>query len=121
VPAPTPRPPPPPPPPAPRSRTYKADPTILAWNLINEPRCETWVAGNDACPATLNQWYSTMAAYVRSQDPNHLVSTGSEGFFLGSNADNPADWAGQSGQDFAANNADMDFAVTHAWPDNWEM
>ena len=22
---------------------YKEDPTIFAWNLINEPRCETWL------------------------------------------------------------------------------
>ena len=21
---------------------YREDPTILAWDLINEPRCETW-------------------------------------------------------------------------------
>ena len=23
---------------------YRDDPTILAWDLINEPRCETWRA-----------------------------------------------------------------------------
>ena len=44
-----------------------------------------------------------------------------QGFFAGSNPANPADWAGQSGQDFNRNNQYMDFAVTHAWPDNWQM
>lgn len=34
---------------------------------------------------------------------------------------NPASWAGETGQDFSRNNAQMDFAVTHAWPDNWNM
>ena len=23
-------------------RTYKDDPTIFSWGLLNEPRCETW-------------------------------------------------------------------------------
>ena len=25
---------------------YREDPTILAWDLINEPRCETWKASS---------------------------------------------------------------------------
>lgn len=50
---------------------------------------------------------------------------GSEGFFGQSDPSligkNPADWAAQTGQDFLNNNKNMDFAVTHAWPDNWQM
>jgi hypothetical protein len=38
-------------------KKYKNDPTILAWNLINEPRCETWVPANSWCPATLAAWF----------------------------------------------------------------
>lgn len=35
-------------------RSYKEDPTIIAWNLINEPRCETWLKpANDDCPARM--------------------------------------------------------------------
>ena len=31
-------------------RTYKDDPTIFSWGLLNEPRCETWKASaNIAC------------------------------------------------------------------------
>lgn len=49
---------------------------------------------------------------------------GSEGFF-GENdpnvSKNPQPWAKQTGQNFADDNRHMDFAVTHAWPDNWEM
>ena len=33
------------------SRVYKDDPTILAWNLINEPRCESWLPANKDCNA----------------------------------------------------------------------
>ena len=31
-------------------RTYKDDPTIFSWGLLNEPRCETWKASAEtAC------------------------------------------------------------------------
>ncbi|GBF87865.1 mannan endo-1,4-beta-mannosidase [Raphidocelis subcapitata] len=105
-------------------RTYRDDPTIIAWNLINEPRCESWVSPeNDDCAARLNAWFGEMARHVKGLDPNHLVSTGSEGFFGTSDASwvgqNPGDWAPQTGQDFFQNSVDMDFLVAHAWPDNW--
>ncbi len=45
---------------------YKNDPTILAWEEGNEL--------NDA-PAS---WISTIASYIKSQDPNHLVAFGSQ-------------------------------------------
>lgn len=45
---------------------YKNDPTILAWEEGNEI--------NNA-PSS---WISTIATYIKSQDPNHLVSYGSQ-------------------------------------------
>ncbi|HEX8417242.1 MAG TPA: cellulase family glycosylhydrolase [Methylobacterium sp.] len=48
--------------------TYKADPTIFAWDLMNEP---------DIHPADLREgWLREMSAYVKALDPNHLVTTG---------------------------------------------
>lgn len=49
---------------------------------------------------------------------------GSEGFFGQGDPNqskNPQAWAAQTGQNFLDDNRHMDFAVTHAWPDNWEM
>ncbi len=47
---------------------YRDDPTILAWELMNEPNAET-----DALRLT---WTAEMSAFVKSLDPNHLVSSG---------------------------------------------
>jgi len=84
-------------------KVYKNDPTILAWNLVNEPRCETWLDANSGCVDAMDTWFADMADYVRQVDPNHLVTTGSEGFFGPSEPNlmskNPADWAGKSGQE----------------------
>jgi hypothetical protein len=65
-----------------------------------------------------------MAEHVREVDPNHLVTSGSEGFFGEGDPNvskNPQPWAKQTGQNFVDDNRHMDFAVTHAWPDNWFM
>ncbi|MBR1172804.1 cellulase family glycosylhydrolase [Bradyrhizobium sp. KB893862 SZCCT0404] len=47
---------------------YRDDPTIMAWELMNEGNAE---------PETLRlTWTAEMSAYVKSLDPNHLVSSG---------------------------------------------
>jgi mannan endo-1,4-beta-mannosidase len=47
---------------------YKDDPTIFAWELMNEPNIR---------PESLyRSWIEEMAGYVKSIDPNHLVSSG---------------------------------------------
>lgn len=47
---------------------YRDDPTIFAWELMNEPNIR---------PSSLyRNWVAEMTAYVKSIDPNHLVSSG---------------------------------------------
>jgi endo-1,4-beta-mannosidase len=95
------------------------DPTIMAWELINEPRCRN-------CARTLQEWIEEMAKFVKSLDSKHLLSTGEEGFYTinsrGSVEANPELWALTTGQDFIANHdiPEIDFAVAHLWPDNWQ-
>ena len=52
---------------------YKDDPTILGWDLMNEPQASS--------VALAQSWIAEMSAYVKSIDPNHLVASGSEGFY----------------------------------------
>jgi len=62
---------------------YKNDPTIMTWELANEPRCVgsgTYPASANCNTATITKWASEMSAYIKSLDKKHLVSSGSEGF-----------------------------------------
>eukprot|EP00803_Ostreobium_quekettii_P003958 evm.model.scf_299.3 EVM.evm.TU.scf_299.3 scf_299:18512-30111(+) len=101
---------------------YKEDPTILAYDLINEPRCETWRVPE--CNDIMQAWIEEMSAFVKSVDPDHLVTIGSDGFFGGGSqweSANPQEWAKDMGQNFTRNHLapHIDFAAIHIWPDNW--
>jgi mannan endo-1,4-beta-mannosidase len=59
-------------------QSYINDPTILSWQLANEPR-----PGNskstDKEKAIYIKWINDTAKYIHELDANHMVSTGSEG------------------------------------------
>ncbi|MBI2897012.1 MAG: cellulase family glycosylhydrolase [Deltaproteobacteria bacterium] len=102
---------------------YRDDPTILAWELLNEPRG----TGLDAEGAALASWVAEMADTVRRADPNHLVGTGEEGFDSVGGLDS-AYWrrlgarelvSPGAGSDFLANTALVDFASCHVYPEAW--
>ncbi|KAM4122012.1 hypothetical protein ACJW30_01G049200 [Castanea mollissima] len=93
---------------------YKDDPTIMAWELMNEPRCPSDKSGK-----TIQAWITEMASYLKSIDGNHLLEIGLEGFYGASKqASNPNF---QVGTDFITNNQipGIDFATVHAYPDQW--
>ncbi|KAI3472866.1 hypothetical protein Pfo_031123 [Paulownia fortunei] len=97
---------------------YKDDPTILAWELINEPRCQSDLSGK-----AIQGWVAEMSAYLKSIDPNHLLEIGMEGFYGESMPEkirfNPDGY--KVGTDFISNNriAGVDFATIHIYPDQW--
>ncbi|ESQ48947.1 hypothetical protein EUTSA_v10020842mg [Eutrema salsugineum] len=99
---------------------YKDEPTIMAWELMNEPQCKADPSGK-----TLTAWIREMAPYVKSLDSKHLLSTGLEGFYGDSSPKKKASLnpvaANVLGTDFIANhNIDaIDFASFHAYPDSW--
>ena len=97
-------------------RVYRDDPTIFAWQLTNEARSDYSYA------ADLDAWIGEMSAYIKSVDPNHMVSTGIEGFYGLAHADRNTDsWMKWNGQDFIDNHlhATIDYATCHIWPENW--
>jgi mannan endo-1,4-beta-mannosidase len=60
-------------------RVYAEDPTIMAWQLANEPR-----PGRDGESGAKNadhfvRWIDETARFIHTADPHHLVCAGSEG------------------------------------------
>ncbi|KAG2245976.1 hypothetical protein Bca52824_085604 [Brassica carinata] len=99
---------------------YKDEPTIMAWELMNEPQCKADPSGK-----TLTAWIGEMATYVKSLDSKHLLSTGLEGFYGDSSPQRKASLnpvaANVLGTDFIANHFfdAIDFASIHSYPDLW--
>ncbi|XP_073134477.1 mannan endo-1,4-beta-mannosidase 7-like [Henckelia pumila] len=96
---------------------YRDDPTIMAWELMNEPRCATDKSGR-----TMQAWISEMASYLKSIDTKHLLEAGLEGFYGPSDARKQHNIPYfQVGTDFISNNQipHVDFATVHAYPDQW--
>ncbi len=56
---------------------YKDDPTIMGFEIVNEPRCESDFSGR-----TIHNWLNEMSDYVRSIDTNHLLGNGEEGGYV---------------------------------------
>ncbi|KAL3527129.1 hypothetical protein ACH5RR_011785 [Cinchona calisaya] len=96
---------------------YKNDPNIMAWELMNEPRCTSDTSGR-----TIQAWITEMAFYVKSIDRNHLLEAGLEGFYGQSTPQRTYLNPGINiGTDFVANNRipGIDFATLHSYPDIW--
>jgi mannan endo-1,4-beta-mannosidase len=61
---------------------YCEDSTILAWELMNEPRCPRSANGE----TILLGWIDEMSKFVRNIAPRQLVAVGDEGFFRSSHS-----------------------------------
>lgn len=90
---------------------YSDDPTIMSWQLANEPR----PGGSDAVvAATLPAFYGWIretARLIKRLAPRQLVSTGSEGLMgCGGRKDCVAD---------AHAAPEVDYLTAHVWPQNW--
>ncbi|KAK4719051.1 hypothetical protein R3W88_017389 [Solanum pinnatisectum] len=96
---------------------YRDDSTIMAWELMNEPRCNADYSGK-----TVNGWVQEMASYVKSLDKKHLLEIGMEGFYGDSMPEKKQVNPGfQVGTDFISSHLikEIDFATIHAYTDQW--
>jgi mannan endo-1,4-beta-mannosidase len=103
---------------------YKDDPTIMAWDLANEPRCigSGRYPKSATCTAdTVTAWADEMSTYLKTVDRRHLVTAGDEGFF----ADQPGtdDWTRNGGEGVdtvkLAALKNIDVMSYHLYPDGW--
>ncbi len=85
---------------------YIDDPAIMSWQIGNEPRA----FAKEALP-DFEKWLAEASALIRSIDPNHLISIGSEG-----------SWGCEN--DYACYericaDKNIDYCNIHLWPYNW--
>src|SRR5215213_9071621 len=102
---------------------YKDDPTIMTWELGNEPRCLSagaYPRSPNCTTQTLITWADEMSTYIKSVDDKHLVSVGDEGFYC---LPNPTHWTENCGEgvDTLAFTAleNIDVMSFHLYPDYW--
>ncbi|KAJ7225320.1 glycoside hydrolase [Mycena pura] len=124
---------------------YKDSSTIFAWEMMNEARCLGDLPQSAACSAaskTVPNWYKQQSDFIRSLDPNHMITTGGEGAFLYScfvaylirlhlghlflKTKNPTlatdyNFDGQAGEDFSFDLTlpNVDFGTYHMYPQTW--
>ncbi len=92
------------------NKYYLEDPTIMAWELANEPRPGNGEEVNKYVKYYYN-WIDNTASYIHTLDPNHLVTTGNEG------------WMGSNGSEeiylTAHKFKNIDYMTFHLWAKNW--
>lgn len=85
---------------------YAQDPTIMAWQIGNEPR-----AFGEAEKQPFAQWLRQASSLIRSIDSRHLISLGSEGIW-GCEMDSAL-------YRQICEDPNIDYLNAHIWPYNW--
>jgi mannan endo-1,4-beta-mannosidase len=90
---------------------YMTSTAVFAWELANEARC------NGRATSVITNWATSISAYIKSLDPNHLVTLGDEGFMNGG-GDGSYPYTPSEGVDFVANLKvpDLDYGIFHLYP-----
>ncbi|WP_405108411.1 cellulose binding domain-containing protein [Micromonospora sp. NBC_01405] len=111
--------------------SYKDESTVLAWELMNEPRYQDQTPNENTTGTTLRAWVDEMGAFVKGIDPHHLLGTGLEAhetrYGFGGDEGNPFVYTHQSPYiDFTSAHpypteswADLDLAETKALVRQW--
>ena len=85
---------------------YIDDPTIMSWQIGNEPRAFS----RKALPA-FEKWLAEAAQLIRDLDRHHLISVGSEGA-VGCEGD-------YASYERICSDKNIDYCNIHLWPYNW--
>lgn len=89
-------------------KKYIDSPAIMAWEIANEPRC---FVNDELHRRKFVEWIDEQSTLIKQLDPNHLVTTGSEG----------QHGCEDSWELFQQIHAvkNIDYACIHIWPNNW--
>ena len=90
-------------------KPYREDSAIFSWQIGNEPRC---FSDEPAIRDGFIGWLTETARIIKELDPNHMVSTGNEGFF-GCEQDMQL-------LERVCAIPGVDYMTIHIWPYNWE-
>ncbi len=92
-------------------RIYREDPAIMTWELANEPRpcADDRTMAKDV--PVFCDWVDGTARFIREQDVNHLVCTGSEGVW--GCLEKPEVFVA------AHKSPAIDYVTVHLWLKNW--
>jgi mannan endo-1,4-beta-mannosidase len=90
---------------------YVDDPAIMSWQLANEPRPAPDSRENAEHARLFVEWVHSTCEFIQDLDPNHLVSTGNEGY----------NGSAQSWEIYreAHESPHVDYLTFHIWPKNW--
>lgn len=92
-------------------QAYRDDPTIMAWQLANEPRPGGSAAFGERNMAAFQQWVRDTSTIIKTLDPRHLVCTGSEGL--------KGCLESEACVVDAHRPTTIDYVTAHVWPNNW--
>lgn len=102
---------------------YKDDPTIMTWELGNEPRCLSagaYPRSANCTTDTLIRWADEMTTFIKRIDRNHLASVGDEGFYCHPGASHWTENCGEGVDTEAFTRLrNVDVMSFHLYPDSW--
>lgn len=102
---------------------YKDDPTIMTWELGNEPRCKgsgIYPPSPDCSTQTLIDWVDDVSHFIKQIDSKHLVSVGDEGFYCIEGAEHWTENCGEGVDTIAFTKLEqIDVMSFHLYPDHW--
>ncbi|GGA81194.1 endo-1,4-beta-mannosidase [Neiella marina] len=95
---------------------YVDDPTIMAWQVGNEPR-----ARNAEHEPAFAAWLNRTVDQINQLAPKQLISTGSEGEAgtYGPNPNDPDRYGDVAIWQRLHSNPSIDYLTMHVWPKNW--
>ncbi len=95
---------------------YRDDPTIMTWELANEPRNRS-----DATGEQIRSWADAVSRHIKRSAPKQLVALGDEGMGLDPSKSDDYPYSAYEGNRWKALTAlpAIDYGTVHLYPQGW--